>query len=92
MRAANEQLEHERTQGRLVERDIEHLGEGAEGYIEMDLGLGVLEEKKIPEGVGVQAIEEEEDDDNAEEESHGEKDVLGRLLGQRREKPGIEVL
>ena len=50
MREANEELEVERREGRLGERDIEVLGEGSKGYVEMELGLGVLEEKKEGEG------------------------------------------
>ena len=42
--AANAELEQERAKGTLVNRDIEKINE--DRYIEMDLGLGVLEEKK----------------------------------------------
>ncbi|RPB23767.1 hypothetical protein L211DRAFT_838197 [Terfezia boudieri ATCC MYA-4762] len=46
LRAANAQLESEIVQGRISERRIEDVGEDEEQYIEMNLGLGVLEEKK----------------------------------------------
>ena len=45
MQRANAVLERERQAGKLGERDIEALGDGEGGYIEMNLGLGVLEEK-----------------------------------------------
>ena len=92
MQAANEQLEQERAEGKLVHRNIEDIGEDQEGYIEMDLGLGVLEEKKAHEGVCIEDEAPGIDEEGDEEDSQGERDVLGRLLGKRREKPGIEVL
>ena len=49
--AANARLERERERGALGERDIENVGEDGR-YIEMDLGLGVLEEKKDEDSVG----------------------------------------
>ncbi|KAF2489749.1 hypothetical protein BU16DRAFT_622376 [Lophium mytilinum] len=76
--AANEELEVERREGRLGGRMLD-LGEGGVGegeYIEMDLGLGVLEER----------------DPDAEEESGSDEedgmDILGKLMGQERAKEG----
>ena len=89
MQAANEQLEQERAEGKIGQRNIENLGEDQEGYIEMDLGLGVLEEKNAPEGVRI--VDKAEGEDEASSQGD-ERDVLGRLLGKKREKPGIEVL
>lgn len=88
MRKANEELEVERREGRLGERDIEKLGQGAAaGYVEMELGLGVLEEKK---GKG-------KTNRGAEADDAGENDVeraLPALLPavKRRGKVGIEVV
>ena len=89
MQAANEQLEQERVEGKIGQRNIENLGADQEGYIEMDLGLGVLEEKNAPEGVRI--VDKAEGEDEASSQGD-ERDVLGRLLGKKREKPGIEVL
>jgi len=47
MQRANEVLERERQAGRLGERDIEAVGDEEGGYIEMELGLGVLEDKRL---------------------------------------------
>jgi hypothetical protein len=83
MREANQALETERAEGRLEERNIEKLDEEGGQYIEMDLGLGVLEEKREGEE------NESESEDGGE---GGEMDVLGRLMGMRgvvRERPGI---
>ncbi len=95
MQAANERLEQERAEGKLAQRDIENLGQtgGEGGYIEMNLGLGVLEEKKGGrEDMAAEGEEGEEDEGG--ESTQGEGDVLGRLMGKRRERerPGIEVL
>lgn len=59
-------------------------------YIEMELGLGVLEERR-------EGVEGESEADAAEGgEVAGEKDVLGELLGRergrRKERPRIEVV
>ena len=90
MKSANEALEAERRDGRLAERDIENVrgGEREGGYIEMDLGLGVLEEK-----TGGRARGGEDEDEEEEEEREGGKEaggrrgaggVLGDLMGRKR--------
>lgn len=97
--AANRELERERQDGLLDQRDIERLDEEEEQYIEMDLGLGVLEEKtgssseskyeeesELEEGSGVEMLDVGE---------KREKDVMGRLLGRRSRgepKPNIQVV
>lgn len=68
MQRANADLERERQAGRLGERDIEALGEGDGGYIEMDLGLGVLEEK----GARGESESQSESGSESESESEGE--------------------
>ncbi|MCJ1474782.1 hypothetical protein MMC13_003442 [Lambiella insularis] len=81
--AANRELETELREGRGEERDMERVEEGR--YIEMELGLGVLEEKTEAEGSGESGGEGDGDED----------DVLGRLLGRRSrqaDRPGIEVV
>ncbi len=88
MQAANQRLEEERVEGRLADRDIENVGEDQDGYIEMDLGLGVLEEKG-KENLAIEVKAEGEDEESSQGE---ERDVLGRLMGKRREKPGIQIV
>ena len=92
--AANQSLEVEREEGRLEARNLEAVDEEEGGqYIEMNLGLGVLEEK----GARSES-EKSEQSEGGDEASAGEEvDVLGRLMGfgkkgRRRERPGIEVL
>jgi hypothetical protein len=88
MQAANQRLEEERVEGRLADRDIENVGEDQDRYIEMDLGLGVLEEKG-KENLAIEVKAEGEDEESSQGE---ERDVLGRLMGKRREKPGIQIV
>ncbi|KAL7276117.1 hypothetical protein RUND412_000907 [Rhizina undulata] len=45
LRASNQQLELEQANGTIADRVIENVGEDDEQYIEMNLGLGVLEHK-----------------------------------------------
>lgn len=88
LKAANEELEMQRKAGTLRSLDAEPEEEDAP-YIEMDLGLGVLEAKEpgAPDSDG-SASEESGD------EGEGKKDVLDKLLGRAkaREVVGIEVV
>ncbi|KAJ6278873.1 hypothetical protein J3E71DRAFT_369968 [Bipolaris maydis] len=89
LKAANEELEAQKRAGTLRRLDAEDQEDG-EPYIEMDLGLGVLEEKDP----NAAESDTEGTSDAEEEDGNKEKDVLGKLLG-RREKPDpakIEVL
>ena len=64
MESANKKLEELCTAGRLGERNIEHLEDddgGEKGYIEMNLGLGVLEEKR-----GEDSDSDSDDDDESD--------------------------
>ncbi|KAF2848095.1 hypothetical protein T440DRAFT_350310, partial [Plenodomus tracheiphilus IPT5] len=77
LKAANEELEAQKRAGTLKSLDAGPEGEG-EPYIEMDLGLGVLEAKGL-DG----SDSEESEDSGGEERGEGvEKDVLGKLLGR----------
>ena len=76
-------------------------GGGGKAYIEMDLGLGVLEERREGIGSGGDGEGESESEDEAVGDvsaggKSGERDVLGKLLGQerrrRKERPKIEVV
>lgn len=94
MQKANQELEIERQEGRLAERDIEQLGEEGEGYVEMNLGLGVLEEKGEVEEEDQADSEEEGEGGREREEGEGE-DALPALVptaGKGGGKVRIEVL
>lgn len=90
--AANSELERLRAAGQFEGMSMEDVNEEEGGYIEMDLGLGVLEEKKE----GEESDEEEEDADAEMMDEEGrkqkEKDVLGRMMGFKggRQAAGIE--
>lgn len=86
LKAANEELEAQKKAGSLKSLDSVEAHEEGEPYIEMDLGLGVLEEKDPNAN---------SDDDSASDAEDGdkEKDVLGRLMGREKKDPaGIEVV
>lgn len=93
-------LETERKEGRLGRRDIENVGDGERegGYVEMDLGLGVLEEKKEGGNEGYEGDGNESERSRVEEvgERVEREDVLGKMMGRKRSwgkgkgKVGIE--
>ncbi|KAL6703551.1 hypothetical protein ACN47E_009576 [Coniothyrium glycines] len=84
LKAANEELEAQKKAGTLKSLDTtEETDEGAP-YIEMDLGLGVLEAKDP------NAIDSSGDDSD---DTEMETDRLGKLLGREKKDPaGIEVV
>lgn len=103
--AANDELEVERAAGTLGDRNIESVNSG--NYIEMNLGLGVLQAKGHPgEGTGSSsgagslggddASDEEGNGDGGGEqglqEAQGETDVLGKLLRRKKSKVEIQVI
>jgi len=104
--AANDELEVERAAGRLGERNIETVDD--DEYIEMSLGLGVLEEKGLNwEGSGSNndddgslggddLSDEEGDVDGGGEQglrgTRGETDVFGKLLRRKKSKVKIQVI
>lgn len=89
LKNANEVLETERQEGRLERWNMENVGEEneARGYIEMNLGLGVLEEK--PNG-GVGEYEEDEKDESEEGKGGGGLmgggNVLEDMMGRRKRR------
>ncbi|GAB7357192.1 hypothetical protein MBLNU459_g8178t1 [Dothideomycetes sp. NU459] len=96
--AANLELEKLRAAGELEGARIDNVDENAEGgYIEMNLGLGVLEQKK--DGEDEEEDEAEEDQDGTAEISTGldssvgkkEKDVLGRMMGFKNGRQGAGI-
>ncbi|OAL46740.1 hypothetical protein IQ07DRAFT_590274 [Pyrenochaeta sp. DS3sAY3a] len=86
LKAANEELEVQKQTGTLKTLDATDAKDG-EPYIEMNLGLGVLEEKDSNAG-------DSSDSEGDTEDTGKEKDVLGKLMGQKRngEPVNIEVL
>ncbi|KAL9052864.1 MAG: hypothetical protein Q9206_004137, partial [Seirophora lacunosa] len=104
IRASNALLERQPPS----ERDIETVTDAAKPYIELDLGLGVLEEKQQqPEGQQQEIVKTKRErsvgreGDGVVREREGEEDILGSLLGRRwtpearerkRRRVGIEVL
>lgn len=72
MQRANAALERERQAGKLGERDIEAVGGEEGGYIEMELGLGVLEEKGGEGGSESGSGNGSEGEGGSESENNGE--------------------
>jgi hypothetical protein len=98
MAAANAELEKLAQEGGLEGKRLEDVGEGDE-YVEMELGLGVMEEKKEGEDSSDDSSDEssedssddsedDDEDDREKTKEQKEKDILGRLMGhkQGREK------
>jgi len=103
MKDANATLEEERERGTLEQRQIELMEEGdndadhenlKDQYIEMNLGLGVLEEKTQnfddTSSSSSSSSDDEERDiaigriDSAASSERKETDVIGKLMGQKR--------
>ncbi|PLN84310.1 hypothetical protein BDW42DRAFT_162860, partial [Aspergillus taichungensis] len=106
MKSANEDLQREIEAGRGQDIRLDEVDEGGEGrYIEMNLGLGVLEEKRDGDN-----SDEEDEKDHANNSTHPqnpetaapgsqakETDVLGKLMGNQHheasaEKPSIQEI
>lgn len=89
--AANQELEAYRAAGMLKERNLEVVDEEAgKEYIEMDLGLGVLEETSSnSRDSGSRGYYDDSTDTTALETE--EKDILGKLMGRTKRKDGIGI-
>jgi len=88
LKAANQELEKEKVDGSIERRNIEHVDEDEGPYIEMDLGLGVLEEK--PADTDSNEVDTDSDGDEPDTGPRDkEPDVLGKLMGKdkSRRKP-----
>ncbi|KAI9847658.1 MAG: hypothetical protein M1838_000804 [Thelocarpon superellum] len=87
--AANQALEAEAVQGGSRRRGLEDVEEG-ETYIEMDLGLGVLEERNDADvsssssSSSSSSGEASSNDEGAGLRPRTRRDVLRRLMGQKR--------
>jgi hypothetical protein len=94
LKAANDELEAAKLAGTLKDKTIEEDGEdqddGERQYIEMDLGLGVLEERE-PNADGDSASSESESDDDGAN-TPKQKDIMAKLMGRKteNEKAGIQ--
>ena len=89
MKSANEELELERAEGTLGERDIENVKEEEEEgkeYIEMDVGLGVLEERRNSIKEESEESESEVDAGDGDECGDEKEDIMGKLLGSQSRK------
>ncbi|KAE9973210.1 hypothetical protein EG327_009241 [Venturia inaequalis] len=82
--AANQELDRERLDGTIERRNIERVDEGDGTFIELDLGLGVLEEKSgditTIQHDSISDLKQHNDDDAASEQKH--TDVISQLMGQ----------
>ncbi|KAJ9665747.1 hypothetical protein H2201_004234 [Coniosporium apollinis] len=97
--AANMELEEEKAAGVLDERSLEQANEGDDvdgQYIEMNLGLGVLEERDPNAESSNSSEDEEADNRDPMQDFEGslprDKNVMARLLGRNRrtDKVGIQ--
>ncbi|CAO2655127.1 Nn.00g101910.m01.CDS01 [Neocucurbitaria sp. VM-36] len=85
LKAANEELEAQRRAGTL--KTVEAAGdEDREQYIEMDLGLGVLEAKD-PNADDSTESDTETDTGDGEKE----KDILGKLMGRNKVAEPVKI-
>ncbi|KAL2828431.1 hypothetical protein BDW59DRAFT_159636 [Aspergillus cavernicola] len=94
MKSANEDLEREVAAGRVKELQLDNEDDDhSDGqYIEMNLGLGVLEEKRSGDD---QSSGEEEAKHSGNHGPSGETNVLDKLMGKEKtssEKPSIQEL
>ena len=84
LKKANDTLEHEREAGTLEQRNIENVEDEEEkGYIEMDLGLGVLEEKGAKSEDGYDTTSSLDDDDLGAESEAEDLDLQGVRLRRK---------
>lgn len=91
--AANEELERERSAGTLGARNMEDVDEEAqEEFIEMNLGLGVLEEKSANAPEQETSSDISDTDDGGDPLCARERDIMGKLMGHKRDGTGIQVL
>ncbi|CDM34147.1 hypothetical protein DTO013E5_727 [Penicillium roqueforti] len=101
MKDANENLQKQIEAGEAGDLVLDNADENAEQYIEMDLGLGVLEEKRD----GDSSSDEESDDEGSNgvtgtgetPQEMNDSDIIGKLMGGKSkklntDKPSIEEM
>ncbi|KAF2025137.1 hypothetical protein EK21DRAFT_77077 [Setomelanomma holmii] len=87
LKAANDELEAQRKAGTLDNKMIDKAEDHtSEQYIEMDLGLGVLEEKDPSAD-----DDSVSDSDETMDGTQREKDVLGKLMGRATAKDTVVI-
>ncbi|KAJ5082577.1 hypothetical protein N7532_011620 [Penicillium argentinense] len=102
MKEANEDLEKEIAAGRGSDLLLDAVEGDGKDYIEMNLGLGVLKEKRA-DGEDSSSSEESDDEDIADEDCEeankskatGDSNVMDKLMGGKKpdtEKPSIEEM
>ncbi|KAJ5727788.1 hypothetical protein N7493_005608 [Penicillium malachiteum] len=98
MKSANEDLEKQIAEGKGKDVVLDEVDDGKD-YIEMNLGLGVLEEKRGDNGDSSGSDEDGEGMDGIESDKRGDmaddSDILGKLMGGKdldADKPSIEDL
>ncbi|KAJ5166890.1 uncharacterized protein N7482_005671 [Penicillium canariense] len=97
MKDANEDLEREIAAGRGQDMVLDAVEDDGKDYIEMNLGLGVLEEKRDSDVSfsGDEGDDESPNGDLKKSEAKGDSDLLGQLMGGNRpstDKPSIEEM
>ncbi|PGH17635.1 hypothetical protein AJ79_00997 [Helicocarpus griseus UAMH5409] len=101
LQAANEELEKEIAAGNVPRVELDHDKDAEDGqYIEMNLGLGVLEEKgddtiSDTSSESESTVSYEEDNNNEKEtqpKARGDTNVLNKLMGNKSKtkRPNIE--
>ncbi|CAP81132.1 Uncharacterized protein C12orf45-like protein [Penicillium chrysogenum] len=101
MKDANEDLKRQIEAGEAGDLVLDNADENGEQYIEMDLGLGVLEEKRDDDS----SSDEESDDEGSEgatgpgkaPQEMNDSDIIGKLMGGKgkksnTDKPSIEEM
>ncbi|KAJ5551235.1 hypothetical protein N7535_000822 [Penicillium sp. DV-2018c] len=100
MKDANEDLERQIAAGKAGDLVLDNADESGGQYIEMDLGLGVLEEKR--DGDSSSGEESDDEPDNAagagkKSQDMMDSDIIGKLMGGKgkkseTDKPSIEEM
>ncbi|KAJ5752969.1 hypothetical protein N7520_009886 [Penicillium odoratum] len=94
MKSANEDLEKEIAAGRGKDIILDEVDDDKD-YIEMNLGLGVLEEKRDGDSSGDEADDEDMGGMESGTKKSGVDDILEKLMGGKdldADKPSIEEL
>ncbi|KAJ5773513.1 hypothetical protein N7457_008409 [Penicillium paradoxum] len=101
MKVANEDLERQIAAGKAGDLILDNADESGEQYIEMDLGLGVLEEKRDGESSSEDESEVEgpngTNDAGKKSQDMNDSDIIGKLMGGKgkkstTDKPSIEEM
>lgn len=95
--AANKELEDLKSRGQIDSARLDNVGNDEERYIEMDLGLGVLEERRDGDSDASsesESSDEEEAGDETKAAERKETHRLAKLMGQApsQDKPGIQEM